>query len=43
MLEPRVIFADRYEVQHLLGYVDRKRTYLARDANMGRLVAPVLE
>ena len=43
MLEPRVIFADRYEVQHLLGYGDRKHTYLARDTKMGRLVAIALE
>lgn len=43
MLEPGVISADRYEVQHLLGYGDRKHTYLARDAKMGRLVALALE
>ena len=33
------IFAGRYEVQRLLGEGDRKRTYLARDAKMGRYVA----
>jgi len=43
MLEPGIIFADRYEVQHLLGYGDRKHTYLARDTKMGRLVALALE
>ena len=43
MLEPGVIFADRYEVQHVLGSGDRKHTYLARDTKMGRLVAIALE
>ena len=38
-LEPGVIFAGRYEVQRLLGEGDRKRTYLARDKKMDRLVA----
>jgi serine/threonine protein kinase len=33
------IFAGRYEVQRLLGEGDRKRTYLARDKKMDRLVA----
>lgn len=38
-LEPGGIFAGRYEIQRLLGEGDRKRTYLARDEKMGRLVA----
>lgn len=33
------IFAGRYEIQRLLGEGDRKRTYLARDKKMDRLVA----
>lgn len=38
-LEPGGIFAGRYEIQRLLGEGDRKRTYLARDEKMDRLVA----
>jgi serine/threonine protein kinase len=38
-LEPGEVFAKRYEVQRVLGEGDRKRTYLARDAKLGRLVA----
>jgi serine/threonine protein kinase len=38
-LEPGVVFARRYEIQRLLGEGDRKRTYLARDKKMDRLVA----
>lgn len=38
-LEAGEIFAERYEVQRLLGEGDRKRTYLARDNKMDRLVA----
>lgn len=38
-LEPGEIFARRYEVERLLGEGDRKRTYLARDRKMDRLVA----
>jgi serine/threonine protein kinase len=38
-LEVGEIFAGRYEVQGLLGEGDRKRTYLARDKKMDRLVA----
>jgi serine/threonine protein kinase len=38
-LEPGEVFAGRYEVQRLLGEGDRKRTYLARDKKMSRLVA----
>jgi serine/threonine protein kinase len=38
-LEPGETFAGRYEVQRLLGEGDRKRTYLARDKKMDRLVA----
>ena len=38
-LEPGEVFARRYEVQRLLGEGDRKRTYLARDTKMNRLVA----
>lgn len=33
------IFAGRYEIQRALGEGDRKRTYLARDTKMDRLVA----
>jgi serine/threonine protein kinase len=38
-LEPGNVFAERYEIQQLLGEGDRKRTYLARDTKMDRLVA----
>jgi serine/threonine protein kinase len=38
-LEPGELFVRRYEVQQLLGEGDRKRTYLARDKKMDRLVA----
>lgn len=38
-LEPGNVFAARYEIQWLLGEGDRKRTYLARDTKMDRLVA----
>ena len=38
-LEPGEVFAGRYELQRLLGEGDRKRTYLARDKKMDRLVA----
>jgi serine/threonine protein kinase len=38
-LEPGNVFAERYEIQRLLGEGDRKRTYLARDTKMDRLVA----
>jgi serine/threonine protein kinase len=38
-LEPGEVFAGRYEIQRRLGEGDRKRTYLARDAKMDRLVA----
>ena len=38
-LEPGGMLAGRYEVQRLLGEGDRKRTYLARDTKMNRLVA----
>lgn len=38
-LEPGSVFAQRYEVRRLLGHGDRKRTYLARDKKMDRLVA----
>src|ERR1022692_4253233 len=38
-LEPGEVFAGRYEVRRLLGEGDRKRTYLARDTKMNRLVA----
>ena len=37
--EPGEVFAERYEIQRLLGEGDRKRTYLAQDMKMGRLVA----
>src|SRR5579863_6636039 len=33
------VFAGRYEVQRSLGEGDRKRTYLARDSKLDRLVA----
>jgi len=33
------LFAGRYKVQRLLGEGDRKRTYLARDTKLDRLVA----
>ena len=39
VLEGGQVFAGRYEVQRLLGEGDRKRTYLARDTKMNRLVA----
>jgi serine/threonine protein kinase len=38
-LDTGEVFAERYEVQRLLGEGDRKRTYLARDTKMNRLVA----
>ncbi len=38
-LEPGEVFAGQYEVQKILGEGDRKRTYLAQDIRMGRLVA----
>jgi hypothetical protein len=38
-LKPGEVFAHRYEIQQLLGEGDRKRTYLARDPKMDRLVA----
>jgi serine/threonine protein kinase len=38
-LAPGKVFAGRYEVRRFLGEGDRKRTYLARDARMDRLVA----
>ena len=38
-LEPGEVFAGRYEIQRPLGEGDRKRTYLARDTKMDRLVA----
>jgi serine/threonine protein kinase len=38
-LEPGETFAKRYEVKRLLGEGDRKRTYLARDTKLDRLVA----
>ena len=38
-LEPGYVFAGRYEIQRLLGEGDRKRTYLALDTKMDRLVA----
>jgi hypothetical protein len=38
-LEPGEVFAGRYEVRRLLGEGGRKRTYLARDTKMNRLVA----
>ena len=36
---PGALFTDRYEIQRLLGEGDRKRTYLARDTKLDRLVA----
>jgi serine/threonine protein kinase len=38
-LEVGDVFAGRYEVQRFLGEGDRKRTYLAQDTKMDRLVA----
>lgn len=38
-LVPSELFAERYEIQRGLGEGDRKRTYLARDAKMDRIVA----
>ena len=38
-LAPSELFAERYEIQRILGEGDRKRTYLAKDAKMDRLVA----
>ena len=38
-LEPAEKFAERYVVERLLGEGDRKRTYLARDMKVDRLVA----
>ena len=38
-LEPGDVFAKRYEIQRPLGEGDRKRTYLALDKKMDRLVA----
>ena len=38
-LEPGEVFAGRYEIQGVLGEGDRKRTYLARDTKINRLVA----
>jgi serine/threonine protein kinase len=38
-LEPGGVFAGRYEVRRSLGEGDRKRTYLARDTKLDRLVA----
>ncbi len=38
-LAPGEVLAGRYELQRLLGQGDRKRTYLARDTKMDRLVA----
>jgi serine/threonine protein kinase len=38
-LEPGDVFAKRYEIQRPLGEGDRKRTYLALDKKMNRLVA----
>jgi serine/threonine protein kinase len=38
-LEPGENFAARYVIQQLLGEGDRKRTYLARDTKVDRLVA----
>jgi serine/threonine protein kinase len=38
-VEPGNVVANRYEIRQLLGEGDRKRTYLARDTKMGRLVA----
>ena len=38
-LGPGEVFVGRYEIQRLLGEGDRKRTYLALDKKMDRLVA----
>lgn len=38
-LEPGEVFVGRYQIQRLLGEGDRKRTYLALDEKMDRLVA----
>jgi serine/threonine protein kinase len=38
-LEPGEVFAGRYKIRQLLGQGDRKRTYLAFDEKMDRLVA----
>lgn len=38
-LRPGNVFAGRYEIQRMLGEGDRKRTFLARDRKMHRLVA----
>ena len=38
-LEPAEKFAERYVVERLLGEGNRKRTYLARDMKVDRLVA----
>jgi serine/threonine protein kinase len=38
-LQPGEVFARRYEIQRSLGQGDRKRTYLAHDKKMERLVA----
>jgi serine/threonine protein kinase len=38
-LEPGEVFGGQYEIQKVLGEGDRKRTYLALDTRMGRLVA----
>jgi serine/threonine protein kinase len=38
-LQPAEKFAERYVVERLLGEGDRKRTYLARDMKVDRLVA----
>ncbi len=38
-LLPGQLFAHRYRVERLLGDGDRKRTYLAQDTKMGKLVA----
>jgi hypothetical protein len=37
--KPGDVFAKRYEIQRSLGEGDRKRTYLALDKKMDRLVA----
>ena len=37
--EPNNVIAGRYEIRDVLGEGDRKRTYLARDTKMDRLVA----
>ena len=38
-LGPGEIFVGRYEIRQLLGQGDRKRTFLAFDQKMDRLVA----